>query len=42
MTRLAAVLWDMDGTIVDTEPFFIDAVADLVAADGGTLSEADH
>lgn len=42
MSPLAAVLWDMDGTIVDTEPFFIDAVAELVAADGGTLSDADH
>jgi HAD superfamily hydrolase (TIGR01509 family) len=38
----AGVLWDLDGTIVDTEPFFTDAVTGLVTADGGTLTEADH
>ena len=40
--RAAAVLWDMDGTIVDTEPFFTAAVEDLVAAAGGTLTAGDR
>lgn len=34
--RLQAVLWDMDGTIVDTEPFWIRAEQELVEAHGGT------
>ena len=34
----AAVLWDMDGTLVDTEPYWIDAEHELVAAHGGTWS----
>ncbi|NAZ77976.1 HAD-IA family hydrolase, partial [Kineococcus sp. T13] len=38
----AAVLWDMDGTLVDTEPWFTEAVADLVAAGGGALSARDR
>ena len=37
----AAVLWDMDGTIVDTEPYWIDAEYDIVEAHGGTWSH-DH
>lgn len=37
----AAVLWDLDGTLVDTEPFWRRAEADLVAAFGGTWDEAD-
>ena len=37
----AAVLWDMDGTIADTEPWFIEAVTALVEADGGALSGPD-
>ena len=32
----AAVLWDMDGTLVDTEPYWIAAEHELVAAHGGT------
>lgn len=35
-TALKAVLWDMDGTLVDTEPYWIDAEMELVAAHGGT------
>ncbi len=31
-----AVLWDMDGTLVDTEPFWVQAEHDLVEAHGGT------
>lgn len=34
-TALKAVLWDMDGTLVDTEPYWIDAEMELVAAHGG-------
>ncbi|WP_418277984.1 HAD family hydrolase [Isoptericola jiangsuensis] len=34
----AAVLWDMDGTLVDTEPYWIRAEFDLVAAHGGEWS----
>lgn len=33
-----AVLWDMDGTLVDTEPYWIDAEYDIVEAHGGTWS----
>jgi HAD superfamily hydrolase (TIGR01509 family) len=34
----AAVLWDMDGTLVDTEPYWIDAEYALAARHGGTWS----
>ncbi len=37
----AAVLWDMDGTLVDTEPYWLDAEADLVASYGGTWTSQD-
>jgi len=32
----AAVLWDMDGTLVDTEPYWMAAEGPLVASHGGT------
>ena len=35
----AAVLWDMDGTLVDTEPSWIDAEYALVAEHGGSWSD---
>ncbi|WP_426995804.1 HAD family hydrolase [Pseudarthrobacter sp. N5] len=35
---LKAALWDMDGTIVDTEPYWIEAEHSLVAAHGGRWS----
>lgn len=39
MTRPpAAVLWDMDGTIVDTEPYWIAAEHEVVEMHGGTWS----
>ncbi|MFP5345489.1 MAG: HAD family hydrolase [Actinomycetes bacterium] len=38
---LDAVLWDMDGTLVDTEPYWIEAEYVLVAEHGGRWSEAD-
>jgi HAD superfamily hydrolase (TIGR01509 family) len=34
--RPAAVLWDMDGTLVDTEPYWMAAEIALVEAYGGT------
>ncbi len=37
----AAVLWDMDGTLVDTEPHWIAAEMALVARHGGVWTEAD-
>lgn len=37
----AAVLWDMDGTLVDTEPYWISAEMALAARDGGTWSIED-
>lgn len=41
MSTLAAVLWDMDGTIVDTEPFWVDSERALVEQYGGSWSDAD-
>jgi len=38
---LAAVLWDMDGTIVDTEPYWMQATVDLVTSHGGRWTLAD-
>jgi len=37
----AAVLWDMDGTLVDTEPYWIAAENELVEAHGGLWSHED-
>ena len=34
----AAVLWDMDGTLVDTEPLWMAAEIPLVESHGGTIS----
>lgn len=34
----AAVLWDMDGTLVDTEPYWIEAENELAAEHGATWS----
>lgn len=38
---LQAVLWDMDGTIVDTEPYWIRAETALVESFGGRWSSAE-
>ncbi|HEY2271158.1 MAG TPA: HAD family phosphatase [Jatrophihabitantaceae bacterium] len=38
--RLEAVLFDMDGTLVDTEPYWIAAEYALVESFGGTWSDA--
>ncbi|MGF2948088.1 HAD family hydrolase [Microbacterium alcoholitolerans] len=37
----SAVLWDMDGTLVDTEPYWIAIETDLVESYGGTWSSED-
>lgn len=37
----AAVLWDMDGTIIDTEPYWMDAETVLVHSYGGSWSHED-
>ena len=34
----AAVLWDLDGTLVDTEPYWIEAEFELVEEHGGSWS----
>ena len=39
LQRPAAVLWDMDGTIVDTEPYWIECEYELVAEFGGHWDE---
>lgn len=38
--RIQAVLWDMDGTVIDTEPYWMAAERRLVLAHGGTWSQA--
>lgn len=38
MADLEAVLWDMDGTLVDTEPYWIESEFALVEEHGGTWS----
>ena len=37
----AAVLWDMDGTLIDTEPYWIAAETALVVESGGTWTHED-
>jgi HAD superfamily hydrolase (TIGR01509 family) len=37
----AAVLWDMDGTLVNTEPYWMECEHALAAKYGGTWSEED-
>ncbi|WP_022872443.1 HAD family hydrolase [Nesterenkonia alba] len=39
MSELQAVFWDMDGTLVDTEPYWIAAEYELVAEHGGQWSQ---
>ena len=36
-----AILWDLDGTLVDTEPLWIAAEHDLVTSYGGTWTDED-
>ena len=37
----SAVLWDMDGTIIDTEPYWIEAEITLAKRDGGHWTHED-
>ena len=37
----AAVLWDMDGTLVDTEPYWMECERELVDRFGGTWTDDD-
>lgn len=37
----AALLWDMDGTIIDTEPYWMAEEGDLVREAGGTWDDED-
>ena len=37
----AAVLWDMDGTLIDTEPYWMAEEGELIARAGGTWSTED-
>jgi HAD superfamily hydrolase (TIGR01509 family) len=37
----AAVFWDMDGTLVDTEPYWLSAETRLVESYGGVWTQAD-
>ncbi|MFT4299836.1 MAG: HAD family phosphatase [Aeromicrobium sp.] len=39
--RPVGALWDLDGTLVDTEPLWMSAERELAAELGGTWSEAD-
>lgn len=39
MSLPAAVLWDMDGTLVDTEPYWIETEYAIAERHGGTWSE---
>ena len=38
---LAAVLFDMDGTLVETEPYWIESEFELVERHGGSWSDED-
>ena len=37
----AAVLWDMDGTLVDTEPYWLESEGELVRSFGGVWTTED-
>jgi HAD superfamily hydrolase (TIGR01509 family) len=41
VAELAAVLWDMDGTLVDTEPAWMETETELVQSYGGTWTRED-
>lgn len=40
-TNPAAVLWDMDGTLVNTEPYWIAAETELIESFGGTWTHEE-
>jgi HAD superfamily hydrolase (TIGR01509 family) len=37
-----AVLWDLDGTLIDTEPVFFEVIAELCASYGHTFAAGDN
>lgn len=37
----AAILWDMDGTLIDTEPYWLTAEREMVHSFGGTWTHED-
>lgn len=41
LTLPAAVLWDMDGTLIDTEPYWMAVEGELIAQAGGTWTDED-
>lgn len=42
MSLPAAVLWDLDGTLIDSEPLWLAAETDLLAGFGRTWTPRDH
>ena len=42
ITEIAAVLWDMDGTLVDTEPYWIEREHEIVREFGNGAWTDDH
>ena len=40
-TAVQGVLWDMDGTLLDTEPYWMAAENELVTAHGGSWTHED-
>lgn len=41
MAKMAAVLWDLDGTLVDTEPMWMDAEQELADSHSKTWTQED-
>jgi len=42
MTQLKAILFDMDGTLLDSEPIWLRADLAMIAAYGGFMTEEEH
>jgi HAD superfamily hydrolase (TIGR01509 family) len=42
MTKLEAILFDMDGTLMDSEPLWLRADLAMIASYGGFMSEEEH
>lgn len=41
MTTPSAVLWDMDGTLIDSEPYWMTSETELITSWGGTWTHED-